>query len=68
VTRRAAPILSPEARADLASITRHIAKESGAARAGAVKARIVRGIKLIAQMPNAGRLRDDLPDQPRSSS
>ena len=60
MTNRSAAILSAEAKADVASIARHIAKESGVARARAVTARIDRGVATIAQMPNAGRMRDDL--------
>ena len=50
----------------MASIARHIAKESGVARARAVKARFDRGMETLAGMPNAGRLHDDLPGRPRT--
>jgi plasmid stabilization system protein ParE len=59
-------ILSSRAKADIRRITRHIAKESGMARARAVEARINRGVQTLTFAPNAGRLRDDLPKGPRT--
>jgi toxin ParE1/3/4 len=50
----------PEAQADLFTLYRYIAEESGPARAGAYVARIEKACMSLATLPKRGTRRDDL--------
>jgi antitoxin ParD1/3/4/toxin ParE1/3/4 len=57
-------ILTPQAQQDLAEIAEHIADSSGLAPAEQLVGELRRGFQLLAEHPEVGHAREDIPDDP----
>jgi plasmid stabilization system protein ParE len=57
-------VLTTQAKQDLAEIADHIAESSGLSPAEQVVGELRRGFQLLAEHPEVGHVREDLPDDP----